>query len=111
MGSEIAVATGNRLGDGLGLWLGPPVLALALITFAYFIAFGLKKTNAAWRARRRGEPFETFNVPEQGPRSLEVGHEVGGGFYHYSPGIYSHSYSPEEAAAHESEQKTELLPS
>ncbi|MFG2006638.1 hypothetical protein ACGFNU_46575 [Spirillospora sp. NPDC048911] len=99
MGPEIMMATGNRLGDGFGLWLGPIVVALALITFLAMTSLGLKKTNAAARAAELGET-EPINVPVQhhGPE-----HEVGGGFYRYTPGMYSHSYSPEEVAARERE--------
>ncbi|GAA2616033.1 hypothetical protein SMC26_09635 [Actinomadura fulvescens] len=93
MGPELTIVAANRIGDGPLLIIGPLVVALALVTFVGMTSLGLRKTNAAWRASRTG--LTPINVPEQ---HHGAEHEVGGGFYRYTPGMYSHSYSPEENA-------------
>ncbi|MEU5876627.1 hypothetical protein [Spirillospora sp. NPDC047279] len=100
---------------GVIAWLGPIVIALALVAMLSMIATGLRRTNAASRLAATRPPapagatavagLATVPTQRDAPR-----HEVGGGFYRYRPGMYSHSYSEEEMAALDSAEKKAILP-
>jgi len=95
MEPNIVLDPGRGLGSGLGLWLAPIVLALGLITFVTITVIGLSKSNAV---AKKAAPGKRVHVDLANVSGLPE-HEVSGGFYRYQPGMYSHSYSPEESAA------------
>lgn len=95
MEPNIVIDPGRGLGNGFGLWLAPIVLALGLVAFIVITGFGLSRTIAVAKKAAPGkrvhvDPAKVTERPE---------HEVAGGFYHYQPGMYSHSYSVQESAA------------
>lgn len=74
------LAIGAHLGGGVGIWLGPIIAALAVVTMLVLTGRGLLGTNAAGIRRK------TRRVDESHTDSAEHG-----GFYQYEPGMYSHS--------------------
>ncbi|MFI0355843.1 hypothetical protein [Actinomadura sp. 9N407] len=73
------LADPGQVGSGSTLLFGPLIIALALITWLTLII------RASSRKVKPGRPDQS---PHRGPME--------GGLYHYSPGMYSHSYAPGE---------------
>jgi hypothetical protein len=70
--------TASPVGNGPGLWLAPLVIALALATL---ITLTIRAS------------FRPIRIDKRHDQSPHRG-SVEGGLYHYSPGMYSHSYPP-----------------
>jgi hypothetical protein len=78
--ADPVLADPGQVGKGIGLLIGPVVIALALITWL---------TLVIRASSRKIKPERPDQSPHRGPME--------GGLYRYSPGMYSHSYAPGEA--------------
>ncbi|WP_018657502.1 hypothetical protein [Actinomadura flavalba] len=77
------------LGTGPIRFIGPVLIALALIGWLYLTARGMTITARGTRGVRQALRRERKPLShDRGP--------VKGGFHAYSPGIYSHSEPPRE---------------